>query len=323
MNIAFYQPHLCLHGTTVSYFDYAYFNQSILKNKSFVFYDKEHHANSDIVVKKFSDSGLSVFSLDGTKNMSLLEDKLAELDVDALYIQKGGKRDDGVFVNNVPVFTHVVGCEYDPHGLVYAYVSEWLSQEFSPDKNNLVPFVPYMAHLPSHNENFRSELSIPKSAVVFSRTGGFYSWNIPFVNECISEALKVREDIYFVFVQTEKFIDHPRVIHIDPFTDLHTKRKFINTSDAFLHARLEGESFGMACAEYSICNKPIITFGNSRERNHIFTLKDKGIYYNSPEDLFKTLTSFEPDSSKDYNAYSNFSPEKVIKKFKQVFLDKL
>ena len=85
MNIAFYQPHLCLHGTTVSYFDYAYLNQSILKNKSFVFYDKEHHANSDMVIKKFSDAGLPTFSLDGTKNMSLLEGKLAELDVDALF----------------------------------------------------------------------------------------------------------------------------------------------------------------------------------------------------------------------------------------------
>ena len=151
----------------------------------------------------------------------------------------------------------------------------------------------------------------------------FYSWNIPFVNDCICKALEVRDDIYFVFVQTEKFTDHPSVIHMNPFTDLHTKRKFINTSDAFLHARFEGESFGMACAEYSICNKPIITFGGSRERNHIFTLKDKGIYYNNPNELFETLCSFKANPLTDYNAYADFAPEKVIEKFKQVFLDKL
>ena len=215
---------------------------------------------------------------------------------------------------------HVVGCENDPHGEVYAYVSEWLSKEFS---NYTHPYIPYMAHLPEHNQDFRDELGIPKEATVFSRIGGFYSWNIPFVDGVIKEALQHRDDIYFLFVQTHPFVDHPRVIHIDPFADLHTKRKFINTSDAFLHARLEGESFGMSCAEYSICNKPVITYSDSPERNHIFTLGDKGIYFDGPQKLLDILTSFHYNPSQDWNAYKEFTPAKVIKKFKKVFLDKL
>jgi glycosyltransferase involved in cell wall biosynthesis len=319
MKIAFYQPHICLYGTTVSYYDYAHFNQSILGNKSYMIYDRSHPANNELVIDKFKRS-MEVIPLDGHCNMGLVEKKLDELNVDALYIQKCGKKDDGIFVKNKPVFIHAVGCENDPHGLVYAYVSEWLSKELS---NYERPFIPYMAHLPEHEEDFRADLNIPLDATVFSRMGGFYSWNIPFVNSVIATVLNEREDVYFVFAQTEKFIDHPRVIHVDPFADLITKRKFINTSDVFLHARAEGESFGMACAEYSICNKPIITYEHSPERSHIFTLGDKGIYYDGPEKLLEILRTFKYDPSSNYNAYDNLSPQKVIEKFKNVFLDKL
>jgi len=319
MKIGFYTPHLCLHGTTVSCYDYAFFNQKILNNKSVVFYDRNHQANNQLVIDKFS-KDVELIALDGSQNMVQLESELENNKCDALYIQKCGLKNDGRWVNNKPVLTHVVGCENDPHGHVYAYVSEWLSKEFS---NYEHPFVPYMAHLPEHEENFRQELNIPTEAIVLSRLGGYYSWNIPFVNDVIKQILSVREDIYFLFVQTHKFVEHPRVIHLDPFADLHTKRKFINTSDAFLHARLEGESFGMACAEYSICNKPIITYGSSKEKNHIFTLKEKGVYYNNPRELFNILCNFKVNQSINYNMYSHFSPKNVMDKFNSVFLNKL
>ena len=317
--IAFYQPHLDIQGTGVSNYDYAHFNQTILGNKSYMICDKNHPGSHPLAIKKFQES-MEVIELDGTENMGLLEKQLERLDVDAVYIQKCGKKDDGRFVNNKPMLVHVVGCENEPHGKVYASVSEWLSKEFS---NYTHPYIPYMAHLPDHNEDFRQELGIPKEATVFSRIGGFYSWNIPFVNAVIEKALQERDDIYFLFVQTHRFTDNPRVIHIDPFAELTTKRKFINTSDAFLHARHEGESFGMSCAEYSICNKPVITYSGSSERNHIFTLGDKGIYFDSPEKLLDILTSFRYDPSQDWNAYKEFTPEKVIQKFKKVFLDKI
>ena len=43
---------------------------------------------------------MEVIELDGRENMPLLEKKLDELGVDAVYIQKCGKKDDGRFVNN-------------------------------------------------------------------------------------------------------------------------------------------------------------------------------------------------------------------------------
>lgn len=40
MNIAFWDNCLCERGTTTSLYDYAYYNQTLLGNKSYIFYDK-------------------------------------------------------------------------------------------------------------------------------------------------------------------------------------------------------------------------------------------------------------------------------------------
>ena len=319
MRIGFYQPHLCLFGTTVSMFDYANFNQTLLGNESIIFYDKDDTRNNEDIIIKFEEAEIPTISLSGHENMEELSANLDFHEVDALYIQKTGKP-GGRWVDNTPCFIHCVGCENDPHGHVYAYVSDWLSQQMTGGQS---PVVPYMAHLPDHQDNFREELGIPKEAVVFGRLGGFYSWNIPFVNNVIKDVLKERDDVYFLFAQTTIPFSDKRVIHVEPFADLYTKRKFINTSDAFLHARNEGESFGMAVAEFSISNKPTITYENSPEKNHIYQLGDKGIYYKNSEDLKDILLNFEVDNSKNWNAYSDFAPEKIIQKFKEVFINSL
>ena len=53
------------------------------------------------------------------------------------------------------------------------------------------------------------------------------------------------------------------------------KIKFINSCDAMLHGRSLGESFGIACGEFAIRNKPIFTYNFSRDRAHIDLLKKK------------------------------------------------
>ena len=135
--------------------------------------------------------------------------------------------------------------------------------------------------------------------------------------------LKICDGFFPFFDLVQKFINHERVLFIEPFADLNIKRRFINTCNAMLHARNEGESFGAAVAEFSICNKPIITYANSPEKNHIFTLKDKGIYYNDYSTLYNILNNFKPQPEKDWNAYTAFSPESVMKQFQEVFIDKL
>lgn len=320
MKIGFYLPHIDIQGTGVSLFDYCKFNQEILGNESYMIYDINHPSNHQLAIEKFKKQNIPLISLTGSEDQTELEHVVEKLKLDAVYIQKLGKKNDGRFVSNKPTFIHCIGLQNDPHGTVYAYASEWLSNFCSGNKH---PFVPYIVQLPEHKENFKTNLNIPSESIVFGRTGGFYSWNIPWVNDVIKDVLNERKDIYFLFVQTPQFIQHERVIYCDSFSDLYIKRKFINTCDAMIHARAEGESFGLACAEFSLCNKPIITYKDSLEKNHIFTLKEKGIYYNSAENLKQIFLNFKKQDTLNWNAYENFSPDKVMFKFKQVFIDKL
>jgi hypothetical protein len=90
-----------------------------------------------------------------------------------------------------------------------------------------------------------------------------------------------------------------------------------------LHARRDGETFGLAIAEFSIRNKPVITYTNSINTEHIFILGNKGFYYKEKSELKSILSSFilKGIPKCDYNAYKNFSPEIVMQKFKQIFID--
>jgi hypothetical protein len=89
-----------------------------------------------------------------------------------------------------------------------------------------------------------------------------------------------------------------------------------------LHARQQGESFGIAVGEFSIANKPIITWANSEEKSHIDILGPKAILYQNEKDLNEIIQNFKVDKTKDWDAYSNeFAPERVMDKFKRVFIE--
>jgi len=89
-----------------------------------------------------------------------------------------------------------------------------------------------------------------------------------------------------------------------------------------IHARLHGETFGLACGEFAMENKPIITYGLSSERSHIEILGDHGIYYNNSEELRDILTNFQKYIKYDNYAYPylGYSPDIIMDKFNNVFL---
>lgn len=100
------------------------------------------------------------------------------------------------------------------------------------------------------------------------------------------------------------------------------KSKFINTCDAMIHARMDGETFGLAVAEFSMHNKPVLTFGRGTDWAHIEILKDKALVYNSFEDVYDMLLNLNKYiKHKNYIAYNEFLPENVMQIFRKVFLD--
>lgn len=315
--IAFHTNEIGVRGSEWATYKYAHYNEKILENESIYiagpttsqFERPESH-------KAFSER-FKVYRYD---NWADVDDILSFENIDILYMHKGGNN-DGKFSNKVKTCIHSVFQMCDPHGDKYAYISEWLSQVMDGGKH---PFVPYMVDLPNENSDLRGELGIPKEAIVFGRLGGPDQFDIPYVQEAIANILKEREDVYFLFGFTNEFIKHPRVINYPPFCDEIFKAKFINSCDAMIHARNMGESFGLAIAEFSIKNKPVITLNGGNDKAHLQMLGNKALYYNNYDEVYNILKNFSKDicSLRNWDAYSEkYNPDSVMKKFKEVFID--
>ena len=178
-----------------------------------------------------------------------------------------------------------------------------------------------MVTLPECNENLREELKIPENAIVFGRYGGKESFDINFVHDIIKQIVNIRDDVYFLFMNTNVFYQHKNIIHLPGNADMVYKRKFINTCDSLIHARDRGETFGLTCGEFAICKKPVITWGGSREREHLLILKEKAVIYNNKEHLFSILNTFTKDKyNVNENGYMFYTPKNVMDIFNRICL---
>lgn len=319
--IAFYIAHFDYRGTGDALYNYAHYNETILGNKSIIIvHDPEYTPwLSDNKIKtKF----VSRFHIIYFKNVVHLTLQMLEHKVDAIYYISSGEDKKFVadnFPRKIPLLTHCVFDMSMPHGKVYAGVSEWIAKKYNSDL-----FVPLMVTVEDSNENLRDQLNIPENSIVFGRLGGKDSFNIDFAFTAIINTLNLRDDVYFLFAPTtHKHIIHPRVIYLDTITDAVEKRKFINSCNAMIHARAEGESFGIAVLEFSKCNKPIITYPGT-DQQHIMNLK-KALVYNNQSELEEYLIHFEKyyNKNENYDETEPFTPEEVMKKFKSIFLDPL
>lgn len=316
MNIGFFDNLLCERGTTVSLYDYAYFNEKILNNKSFIFYDKNMQSQNenDKVVDKFKKQ----FTVHGVDNFKEIDDDYIEkYNITHMYIIKYGVIDDRISKKAKNCIHSVFDCS-QPHGDVYASVSPYVKHN-----NNRYPVVPHMVNLPNHDKNLRNKLNIPDNAIVFGGYGGKSSFGIYSVQKLVYEIAKNNKNIYFLFANFEIswMASLPNIILLDKIVDLDYKVSFINTCDAMLWARPDGETFGIAIAEFSTKNKPVIA-APIGALAHVHLLGNKGIWYHNMTELKNILLTFNPEieSKKDWNAYKENTPEKVMKIFQNVFL---
>tara|TARA_Y100000389_G_scaffold202356_1_gene247385 strand:- start:1621 stop:2547 length:927 start_codon:yes stop_codon:yes gene_type:complete len=307
LKIAFHSNQLGIRGTEVALYDYALGNRDILGNESIIISD----ANADLTsLDKFK----TQFSVYLYNDFSEVESIIRDESIDAVYWIKAGFN-DGKLVNNAKNLVHSVFKHNDVHGDVYAYVSEWLSDEMS---NGELPYVPHMVNLPKHNLDYREPFGL-KDKFIIGWYGGD-NFELPFSKQAVIDVAKERDDVVFLFMNCTPFTSESNIYFVEGTTNLDEKVAFINTCNVMIHSRERGETFGLTVAEFSTFGKPIITYFNSPERNHINILGDSGIYYTNYNDLYKILSEID-SSVKGYNCYTDFTPEKVMNKFKEVFLD--
>ena len=329
MKIAFHIYHFTYRGSEVASFDYAYYNRTILGNESIILCPRIRSQLDDLLaVQKFQKE----FKIIEYNEVSDVNDILQRENVDAIYTLKYGK-DDGFEQNiKVPTFVHCVFTTNFPHGSVYAGVSDSVS---STNPSQKFPVVNHVVYLPDVKTDYRKEIGIPDNAIVLGRHGGTDTFNIPFVVNAMKKILVERDDVWFLFcvkpdiLNDPFFNNHPRVKFFPSFSDNRIKRKFINTCDMMIHACTYGESFGLSILEFAYCGKPILTWnGGSWHKQHIDNLKELGGYYNNEKDLYNFMSTIDKnmldqETKNGTFRIDNFSPETIMKQFKNVFIDSI
>jgi hypothetical protein len=345
MNIAFFIT-ANERGTAVATYDYAHFNETLLGNRSVLLARESTRGTPS--VEHFAKR----FPIHFYEEQADLHDILKDNEVKLCYHLIPGRKAHGQPDYRRPegcrIAYHCVFSTSDPAGDAYAPISRFLNDKYGTS----FPVVPHMISLPDHDRDMREELSIPADATVIGRHGGACRFNIEFAHELLHEIVQQSPNIYFLLLNTDRFCEpHPQIIHLPVCYDLDEKVRFINTCDAMLHGRKGGETFGIAVGEFSIKNKPVITYYPPQSglaylkfrirhafnsatklgqrlpahpaREHINILGDKALTFCTKKELRTILLNFDREWSKqqDWDAYStNYSPAPVMEKFDRVFI---
>jgi len=341
MNILFHESVFSLGGTTNAMIDYAMFlnlygSQDCKCHFAFHKYPDrsvEPQWNQplfDMGLHHLSTNIKNVFPTTFYQDGNQLNQFIKERNIDIVYTICEGSY--GVYLPQVKTCTHAVFSQSKETAFKtdkgstspFAFVSEWLSKNCEWPKYVphiiLQPDEKQLSTLKSIAKKKRKELGIESNHRVFGRYGSYNQFNIPFVKELIKEIVEQYKDIHFLFCNTEPFIKHARVKFIEPLISREDKYSFIQMCDGMLHARERGETFGMAIGEFSVNNKPIITYDQSPEKSHLEILGDNGYYYHDKETLQHWLLDYKFDKGLNYNCYKQFNPISVIQKFEQIFL---
>jgi glycosyltransferase involved in cell wall biosynthesis len=355
MKILLHSYAITKRGDSISLQTYAKALKKYYEIECEIVYDKNNENNSIESINNLINQGLSLYSYEDIDDLNFYAEKN---NFDLVYWIKSGEN-DGKYVRNCKNVIHAVFNQVSPHGDAYAYVSEWLAKTaFTNYKSRLVnvyrnsknvfrsnfseysikntltctfsnlikpfEFVPHIIDLPNSNINFRQKYGISNNAFVIGRIGGYSEFNIEFVKITINKILNDDKNNILIFVNTEPFISHDRVLFINNYIDENEKASFISSCDMMLHARMMGETFGFSIAEALSMNVPIAACTIGHDKNHLYLLESTGLLYNNSEELFNIYLSIKYKYYKSIDLKEkviDFTPEKVAEKFKNVFLN--
>lgn len=327
MNIGFVSNSLSLRGTDINLYNYANYNEKILGNKSIIItrpyeYIKKYEPKNDDITpqayKKFSDR----FEIEYYYSPIDIEDIVRRYNIDVLFIEKFGLKSDGLVFDCCKTIIHAVFSTAEPHGDLYCPISDTVNRLHGTN----FPVLPNMIDVYDTNDNLRSELNIPKDAIVFGSYSGAAEYNIDFIKQAVSNIVVNPQynNIYFIYLNINKFgPESPNIKFLPGTADMCYKRKFINTCDAMLYGRKSGETFGLACGEFSVCNKPIIGCSGCHDDAHERILEDNLIKIKNYDDVIDIITNWSKyNKNVSNNNYKCYNPKNVMNLFK-VQLDKL
>lgn len=242
----------------------------------------------------------------------------------------------------IPVMFHCMGWCNVKQGSTYAVNSEWAAKRF-----NTGPVVRFGVSAcpkpePGAAEALRATHNISASDKLLCYMGGEDSFNIKWVIdqlfasvEKVDDWMRTMPSLHLMFMPKlpRGVAQHAR-FHTNPFSARTSdKAAFYAACDAMIHSRSNGESFGLAVAEFSSCNRPVITQGKKAttagyETAHLdmlgskawtYTAHDKGSLIAQMRRLVDTPK--ETLERGDWNAHAQNEPSQLMRdKFHTVFI---
>lgn len=227
--------------------------------------------------------------------------------------EKGGK---------VVTLLHAVFDGQEPHFDSYATIGDSVPRLSNvPVVYHMVAVSPALLNLPG----LRGEWGLPPDARVFCRHGGRGTFSIDFVREAICDHAATHPADFFLLLGTDAVkceLEHKNIIHLPTTTDLTYKQRFLNSCNACIHARIDGETFGLGVAECTATGLPVITFGGPPESAsfHLRVLGGEGMIYCDAPTLLEILDGFDIAAAKAKREvykelYSAFEPGPIMLQF--------
>jgi glycosyltransferase involved in cell wall biosynthesis len=334
MKILLHTNALNERGTTVAVLDYARILRK-LGYEPIIGYDYRDPSNN----KKIISDTNQKYEISGYKNFTQEASKWKKSCDFAYFIKYGNN--DAKLISGIQNIVHVVFQSYDPHGERYIYVSEWLARRMrtsnlksilkvSPKwidsfRNDTFDYLPHVVTLPETSQTMREEWGFPSGALIGGRHGGLDTFDISWVHKAIGEMLEANANLYFVFANTRKFIEHSRVKYLPTLTSREQTSSYLKGLDFYLHARSRGETFGLSLMEAMKCNIPVFSYSGGVDRNHSFMLRGSPYsQFKNAKELKERIQNIEHygDLKRNFILTNQFSEEAIAYRFKEI-LDSL
>jgi hypothetical protein len=304
-------------GTTTALLDYCD-GLNAMGFETSISWQVDHVTNSSLFTKEIE----ARYPVEPYRNFS--EVRKRSKFFDAAYFLKGGEN-DGKMLDVEKNLVHVVFQNFEPHGSHYVYVSKWLadsvkSKNLNHHRDFNFQYIPHIVELPPSTENIRQRLGIPDSAIVGIRIGGYDTFDIKFSQRLVKTLLVLKPQMYFIFVNTKRFTNHPHAIFVDQIFGKQEKSNFLASADFFLHARRQGESFGISIVEAMACRVPVFAWEGGLDRNHVELLSPDSLYKNFLDLITKISNIGDyPDIHRNLLVSQRYLSGPVMQKFLKVF----
>ncbi len=313
MRVSFEGGRINERGVSVAIYDYAFQARALVGVEPVILHDARVPPDPAHLAR-FSQA-FPTFAYETEEEMQRLIEREA---VDVAYFLKT-RRSNSRVARSCRTAVHEVFKFFNPHGDAYAYISQSLADTMTGGR---YPAVPHIVDPPAPRANLRASLGVPADAFVVGRHGAPDQFNIPFLRRAIEAALERRKNLWVLLLNTAKFSDHERIVHLPTMPDRQGVADFVASCDVGLNARVAGENFGLAIAEFLVQDKPVLVWAGGRDRNHLALMDDERFVYRTRAELTQRLIEIEPRAWGGAWAtrVAPFAPRAVTEQFAATFL---